>query len=191
MIPPLTVRFKTAAGASSVTIPAIGFTMSPLRELFPERGDGGSAVALRPDAEPRLIKTGAARTTMLVSGVCAALALMLLAHHNAWWPFRRRAHRPFTQAARLSRRATGANGSRGYREGLLALHRAFDEFAGQRLLGEDLDGFLAAHPSLATDSGQIHRFFASSRSVFFAEDLGAGIATMPPSELSSLASRLS
>ena len=98
---------------------------------------------------------------------------------------------PFTKAAREIRRAANENGSgAGYREGLLALHRAFDEFAGHRLLGEDLDRFLDIHPSLAADSGQIHRFFDSSRAVFFAEDMTNGIATLPPSELSALAARL-
>jgi mxaA protein len=70
------------------------------------------------------------------------------------------------------------------------LHRAFDEVAGQRLLAEDLDRFLAIHPDLDQQGGEITRFFASSRSVFFGDDLGAGIATLPPSELSSLAGRL-
>jgi mxaA protein len=190
-IPPLTVRFKTMAGASSATIPAFGFTMSPLRELFAEKDEGESAFTLRPDSEPSPIKTGSVRTTMLVSAASTALALVLIAHHNAWGPFRRRPHRPFTKAAREIRRAANENGSgAGYREGLLALHRAFDEFAGHRLLGEDLDRFLDIHPSLAADSGQIHRFFDSSRAVFFAEDMTNGIATLPPSELSALAARL-
>jgi mxaA protein len=92
---------------------------------------------------------------------------------------------------RRIRHDAGKNGSGvGYRSGLLALHRAFDEVAGKRLLAEDLDRFLASHPDLDLESGEITRFFKSSRSVFFGDDLGSGIATLPPSALSSLAGRL-
>jgi mxaA protein len=62
--------------------------------------------------------------------------------------------------------------------------------AGHRLLAEDLGEFLAAHPELGQKSAEIERFFASSRSVFFADDVSAGIAALPPSELSALAARL-
>jgi mxaA protein len=165
--------------------------MSPLRELFPEKGETGSAIVLRPDIEPRPIKTGAVRTGLLASAATTLLALSLLAYHNAWGPFRRRPRRPFTEAARRIRLAAGENGAgAGYRKGLIALHRAFDETARQRLLAEDLDRFLASHPDFDRGSGEITRFFASSRSVFFADDLTAAIATLPPSELSSLAGRL-
>jgi mxaA protein len=190
-IPPLTLRFKTAAGAAAATIPAFNFTMSPLRELFPEKTEDGTAIVLRPNIEPRLIKTGSVRTAMAVSAATALLALVLIAYHNAWGLFRRRPHRPFTEAARRIRLAAGENGAgAGYRKGLIALHRAFDEFAGHRLLAEDLDRFLATHPNLDQENAEITRFFASSRSVFFADDLSAAIATLPPSGLLSLAGRL-
>jgi mxaA protein len=183
-IPPLTLRFKTAAGAAAATIPAFDFTMSPLRELFPEKSDTGSAIVLRPDAKPQLIKTGSVRTGLLASALTVLLAAALIA-------FRKRPRRPFTEAVRRIRHDAGKNGSGvGYRSGLLALHRAFDEVAGKRLLAEDLDRFLASHPDLDLESGEITRFFKSSRSVFFGDDLGSGIATLPPSALSSLAGRL-
>lgn len=190
-IPPLTLKFKAASGAANVTIPPFSFTISPLRELIPEKGEDGSPLVLRPDIAPRAIKTGGLRTAMLASTAVAALTLALIAYHNAWGPFRRRARRPFTEAARLIRSTASANGGgAGYRRGLMALHRAFDEAAGRRLLAEDLDRFLATHPSLDADRKDIARFFESSRSVFFADDVSAGIAQFPPSALSSLATRL-
>ncbi len=119
------------------------------------------------------------------------LSLLLLVRHRAWWPFERRARRPFTQASRLIRALADRDGERNaYRPSLLALHRAFDETAEQRLLAEDVARFLADHPALRDRSADIGRFFESSRRAFFADDLTGALATLPPGALAALAADL-
>jgi mxaA protein len=190
-LPAITVKFKTAEGPSTATLAPFGLTMSPIRELIPEKSDGATAFALRPDAGAERVATERTRFALIASAAAAALSFLLLAHHRAWGPFRKRPGRPFTEAARDIRLSAGENGAAaGYRKGLLALHRAFDETSGRRVLAEDIDGFLSRHPRLGEDRDGITRFFASSRQAFFGDDMSASIATLPPSELQTLAKRL-
>ncbi len=149
-IPPLTLRFKAAAGAAAATIPAFSFTMSPLRELFPEKGETAARSCLRPDVGAASDQDGS-RCVRSFS-------------HRRQPRFLRSRCLPITTPGAPSaggrtvpsprpRAVSGLPPERTVRapaiaQGLIALHRAFDEVAGQRLLAEDLDRFLASHPDL-------------------------------------------
>ena len=116
------------SGATNVelAVPGFGFVMSPIRQLFSDKGQSSdTATKLRPDAVPPRLLTGGVRTAMLVSGVTALAALGGLAWLNAWWPFHKRPSRPFTEAARFlmsnGRRLEDASG---YRVALLTVSAA-------------------------------------------------------------------
>jgi mxaA protein len=183
----------TGATDAEITVPEFGFIMSPIRQLFAEKGQSSdTATRLRPDYLAPKVTTGGERTLMLASGLAAFAALIGLAWHNAWWPFHRRPARPFTDAARFLK-ANGARlqGAVGYRAALLKLHRAFDLAAGRRVLSDDVGEFLRQHPEYAPYSAEVKRLFATSRRAFFANDVDQARAQMPLPALAELSTRLS
>ena len=96
-IPPFKLKLIGATDAE-ITVPEFGFVMSPIRQLFADKGQSSdTATKLRPDDPAQRLVTGRERTLMLVSGLATFAALVALAWHNAWWPFRRRPARPFTR----------------------------------------------------------------------------------------------
>jgi mxaA protein len=191
-VPPFTLR-ASAQGESAVEteVPPFTFVMAPLREVAPEKPEEGPSGYLKPDAVPRPLGTLNARIALGIGGAISALALLLLAHHYAWWPFRARAERPFTQAARaIDKQLAQDAGLAAYRAGLLDLHRAFDKAAGHRLLAEDVPDFLASHGEFRPLKEDITRFFATSRQVFFANDLEGAARAMPFEAVASFGARL-
>jgi mxaA protein len=189
-IPGFTLKIGDGEGPEEAHIPAFSFVMSPLRELFAEKQDA-AAVALRPDAVPPLLSTAGIRTAALASAMASLAALLLLARHFAWGPFRRRPGRPFTEAARFLKANTPhLVGEGGYRAALLKLHRAFDRAAGRRVLPDDLAAFLEEHPEYAALSQDIERLFACSREAFFADDVARARARMPLAAITDLGARL-
>lgn len=162
------------------------FVTSPLREIMAPT----HAAALRPDAALSVINTKPAQIRAAVFGGLAVLALVALAWHRAWWPFRRRAARPFTQAVLRIKELAQRGHFPAYCDALRTLHRALDQTNGRRVLADDLGDVLAAHPMLAPAAGDLPAFFAASRSVFFDRakaDIPAGFGF---AELGALARRL-
>lgn len=190
-IPPVEIALKTANGTEIAKIPGFSFVMSPLREVLPQKFNEEDGYLL-PDARPVERLSGALRTAALVAAALAALFLILLARDMAWWPFNKRAVRPFSRAAREVSRVLGSGSKSGesYRGALLALHRAFDTAAGRRVLASDLDRFLASHPEHGDVRTDVERFFIASRKVFFGEAEHDAKASLPPVDLKSLASTL-
>jgi mxaA protein len=164
-VPPLTLKIDQPGGLADAVIPQWTLILSPLRGQLP--GAGG----LMPDITAGLPGTGERLRTMAATALAALLALMLLAYHHAWWPFRLRKSRPFTTAWREIRRPTVLPGKDAYRTSLLALHRAFDAAAGRRVFANDMTGFLDRHPQFRPADDGIAAFFAASRRAFFAGDL--------------------
>jgi mxaA protein len=159
--------------------------------VVPEKPEAGPAGYLKPDAAPRLLSTLNARVAFGAGAALALLALILLAYHYAWWPFRMRPARPFTAAARAIERARARDASlAGYRAGLLDLHRAFDAAAGRRLLAEDVPEFIASHSEFLPLQEDIDRFFATSRRVFFGNDVEGAAKALSIDALSMLGARL-
>jgi mxaA protein len=190
-IPGFTLKVAGQGGTEQAQIPAWSFVVSPLRELFPGKEDEASAVAMRPDVPPPLLATGRERTALLAASIASLASLMLLARFLAWWPFRRRPGRPFTEAARyLQANTTQLTGEGGYRAALIKLHRAFDLAAGRRVLPDDLEAFLKEHPEFAPYAADIERLFACSRAAFFGNDNARARAAMPFKAIADLGLRL-
>jgi len=192
VIPALTLKVKGAEGTGEVRIPEFGFITSPVRLLFAQSSQSsGSAVELQLDAPVPRVTTGRERTVMLISGLVTLASLIGLAWHQAWWPFRQRPSRPFTDAARyLKANASRLQGAGGYRTALLKLHRAFDISAGKRVLSDDVEDFIAARPEFAPYAGQVEHLFASSRQAFFANNVQQAQAELPLKALADLSARL-
>ncbi|HEY8333184.1 MAG TPA: nonribosomal peptide synthetase MxaA [Tardiphaga sp.] len=177
--------------ASTAVIPAFTFTASPIRELFPEKSGETVGTFLRPDATPSPISAGWLPSWLGLCAVMTLLILTLLARHHAWWPFRRRPDRPFTQAARVIARVHDDGvGAVGYREALLALHRAFDAAARRRVLAADVAGFVAQHPEFGACRAAVEEFFQTSRQVFFSGHAADASALMPLPAVKRLAGEL-
>lgn len=189
VIPTVEIAVKTGEGTEAVKIPPFSFVMSPLREVLPQKFNETDGYLL-PDETPVERRSGAFRTAALVAAAFSALFLLLLARDLAWWPFNRRAARPFSRAAREISRVLASENSGGYRGALLALHRAFDTAAGRRVLTTDLDRFLDTHPEHGENRADVERFFTASRKVFFGDAEREGKASMPPADLKALATTL-
>lgn len=189
-IPSMELTVRGSAGNETTTVPAFTFLMSPLREIFPEKNGETAETFLRPDAVPQMRRSGALRTGVLIAAGLSALLLLLVARDLAWWPFHRRPARPFSRAVREVGRALGEGGTSGYTSALLALHRAFDAAAGQRVLAGDLDGFLASHPEHRETRALVERFFDASRAAFFGDAPRQAETGLPATELKELASVL-
>lgn len=189
-IPATEIAVRGPNGSETATIPPFTFVMSPLREIFPEKGGETAETFLRPDMAIPLRRAGGLRTAVLVAAGLAALFLVLLARDLAWWPFHRRPARPFSRAAREIGRALAKGGADGYRAALLALHRAFDTAAGQRLLAADVDRFLTAHPEYGDARTAVERFFSASRAAFFGDAQREAETGLPAAELKELAATL-
>jgi len=192
VIPALTLKVKGGQGTGEVRVPEFGFLTAPIRLLFAQSSQSsGNAVELQPDAPVHRVTTGRERTGILISGLIALASLTGLAWHQAWWPFRGRPSRPFTDAARyLKANASRLKGAGGYRTALLKLHRAFDISAGKRVLSDDVAAFLAARPEFAPYADQVQHLFSSSRRAFFANDVQRAQVEMPLTALTDLSARL-
>jgi mxaA protein len=190
-VPGFTLKVADESGSENATIPPWSFIVSPLREIMPGKEGEPAGIELRPDAPPQRLPTSLERTGMLLAAVTGTAALILLAMHYAWWPFRRRPTRPFTEAARFLRTSSGhLSGEGGYRAALIKLHRAFDTAAGRRVLPDDVASFLAEHPEFAPLSADIERLFACSRTAFYGNDVPRARAVMPIERIAELGARL-
>ena len=190
VVPGATLKFTDGSQSVDAEVPAWPFVMAAMREIAPEKPEEGPVGYMQRDALPTLIGTGRDRIVFGVAAGGFLLSLLLLAFHQAWWPFHARPSRPFTNAARaISHRAAKADQD-AYRASLLDLHRAFDDSAGRRVLAEDVPIFLAGHQVFKPLAPDISRFFASSRRAFFGNDLAGAAADMPLADVATLGKRL-
>lgn len=192
-IPSINLRVIKDEGESrEAVIPAFEFLSSPLREIMPETTSDNRAAVLRPDVAVRRASTYSERVGMAVGGIAFLAGLILLVRHLAIWPFHRRKGRPFTHAMRTIRREAALESEGGdYGRSMLALHRAFDAAARQRIHAGDIDRFLDERPEFRPLRAGILSFFAQSQRAFFADDMMGARAELPLSELSALATVLS
>lgn len=190
-IPGHTIALQVGDAQRTVGIPPMGITVAPLREIFPDKERAREANLLRPDALPRVTPVNGVRAAAIGSAALALAGLLLLAHHNAWGPFRRAASRPFTRALQeIDRLHHQASEPQAYAPALTVLHRAFDERAGRRVFADDVERFLQDFCEHREARDAIVDFFQSSREVFFAGDVESGVAVLPPDRLRTLAGDL-
>ncbi len=133
------------------------------------------------------------RESVLAFSLLAATlaALVLLAHHLAWWPFGARARRPFTEASRTIRNCLRMQKPDRpiARRSSLSTVPSIRRPAGA-VFSEDVPAFLAQHPAFARMQDQFMRFFASSQSIFFSDKPAAGIGAFSPAELNQFSNQL-
>ncbi|MDD2869759.1 nonribosomal peptide synthetase MxaA [Neomegalonema sp.] len=175
-VPPSPIRILDAQGvATQARLPGFAFVASPLRPLLAPT----SPEEMKPDppyrlSDPRPNRIGAA-LSLLAALICAAA----LAWTQAWPPFRKRADRPLTRAARFMARAPRAEADDLRR----LLHRGLDGAYGGSLIGADLGEFLNRSPQFRPLAERLAEFFAASDSAFF----GEGSARRDPAEIRALA----
>lgn len=180
---PLTFTTDGDRGVTTTTaqVPPWSFGIAPLREVQPPPQEN-PADYMRPDAPVPRLDTGPARLAAAQLAGLGFVALAMLAHDRAWWPFRTRRRRPFAAALRRLRRHPGP-AEAAYREALLALHRGLDETAGRRVLADDLPVFLARHPAYGTEESRLARAFEASRLTFFGDGPDAARRRCPIGEV--------
>ena len=191
VVPGATLKFTDGSQSIEAEVPSWPFVMAAMREIAPEKPEEGPVGYMQPDALPSLIDASRERIVFGIAAGGVLLSLLLLAHHQAWWPFRARPSRPFTNAARaISNRAAATVDQDAYRASLLDLHRAFDVSAGRRVLAEDVPIFIAGHEIFKPLAPDISRFFASSRRAFFGNDISGAAEDMPLADVETLGKRL-
>jgi mxaA protein len=190
-VPGISLKFTDGAKSIETEVPPWSFVMAAMREIAPEKPEEGPVGYMQPDALPTLIGTRGVRIVFAVAAGGCLLSLLMLAYHQAWWPFGARPSRPFTAAARAIRHRAAAGADQdAYRSSLLDLHRAFDASAGRRVLAEDVPIFLASHQVFKPLKPDIVRFFATSRRAFFGNDVTGAAEDMPLVEVAALGNRL-
>ncbi|MES1924408.1 nonribosomal peptide synthetase MxaA [Salinisphaera sp. T31B1] len=167
-LPALEIAAVNAAGERLVTpVPAFGFTMSPILELDPdaEFGNPDNDLLLADERPSSQAVNGPRRMTLGALGI-ALLAGLSWAWTAGWLPGPARG--PFARAAtrlrQLRRRPAMSDTTA---TALRTVHRAFDETAHRAVFADDLDAFIAAHPSFADLADDIASFFDFSRRYFF------------------------
>lgn len=166
-IPGFSVRLQVGGDARTMDVPPWTIGVSPLREVAPPAKEDPKAY-LQADRPAGL--ADAVRWWAVAGGLAGAaiLALLPLAYHHAWGPFRRRADRPFAIAIRHLRRLEARGETEeGYLEALLVLHRALDRADGRRVLADDVQTFLDRHSVFASLDVPLEAFFQASRRAFF------------------------
>jgi len=153
-------ELRPASGQIALRMPAWPISIAPLAPLtaFGE----GALEQLRPDRAAALVATAPIKRKLtLYAGACAAsLGLWL-----AWWMWRQwraSSKQPFARATRALRKLDDASPQAWY-----ALHRAFDETAGEALQSATLADLFRRAPHLAPLREAIERFFAQSNERFF------------------------
>ena len=82
-IPGFTLKVTDGKRTEDAQVPAGGFVISPLRELFAAKeGEAAQPLTLRPDTAPRLVATGPERTVTLIAVLAALASLVGLAAHH-------------------------------------------------------------------------------------------------------------
>lgn len=174
-LPRVELRFQEAGGAGDPSstaertegIDTVAVAISPItaESAFTRNGLG----EMRPDRPPprpdlARIDRGLqfAVVVLLLAGSIAILLPLRERRHGAGAPFRAAARELSALARRGALQAEDL--ARGYR----ALHRAFDQFAGQTLLSADIDDFLNRHPVMDGRRDDIRNFYVRSDARFFA-----------------------
>jgi mxaA protein len=161
-------ELRPASGQNTLRMPAWPISIAPLtpRTVF---GDGALA-ELRPDRPaPPIATEPIERQLTLYGGLCAATIALWL----AWWLWRQwraTSSQPFARAQRTLRRLDDSAP-----QAWLALHRAFDETAGEALQTATLGDLFKRAPQLLPLRDRIEGFFAQSNARFF----GTGLPVDP------------
>ncbi|HEY5929892.1 MAG TPA: calcium incorporation protein MxaA [Burkholderiales bacterium] len=161
-------ELPSASGQSALRMPEWPISIAP---LIPQTATGEDvSPALRPDrAAPTIATRDIERQLALFAGACVATFALWV----GWWLWRQwraASTQPFARAWRAMRRLDDGSPQAWY-----ALHRSFDETAGEALRATTLARLFQQAPHLTPLREQIERFFAQSNERFF----GTGQVSSP------------
>jgi mxaA protein len=154
----------------AVKIPEWRFWYAPLAVANLSTAKGN----LQPQFAPAPLSADAHYVRLYSFAALAVLCALLLAWFNAdgrWLPFM---NGPFARAHRRIKRLPA--GGQGWKEGLAALHEAFNRVHGRNLFAADIADFVARHPRYARARVNIEAFFAQSGHALFADPPQDGAA---------------
>jgi len=167
-IPAVELRFDGSPRAQTLRIDAWPLTVAPLTPADPSPREGLGE--LRPDQEPALLDTSAARARLLAEAVVGLLLLTYLAHVYLVLPWSAQRHRPFGRAWKALRALSDQPDRAQRRAAFEQLHAALNETAGEVMFAPGLASFIARQPRFAPLRDDLAVFFAHSRAEFFAGD---------------------
>jgi len=164
-LPAVKVLFAAPDATLEQTIDEWPVALAPLSPGGVRRG----LEQLRPAHLPPLIDTTASKVRLASYLVVVMLIATYLILSRYGGPAFTRRNRPFAAAQRVVRSLANQPASEeNFRMALQAVHRAFDDTAQVRVFPERLDEFMTHQPRFADLQGLAERFFALSRSEFFA-----------------------
>lgn len=165
-MPPIELRFDGSPRPQTLRVDAWPVTVAPLVPLEAPARDGLGE--LRPDREPPRVDTGTARMRLGVEVGAMLLLFGYLAHVYLVLPWSAQRRRPFGRAWKQLSALPAQPDAAQRRAAFERVHAALNETAGAVLFEPGLDGFVASRPRFTPLRDDLARFFAASRSEFFA-----------------------
>jgi len=165
-MPPIELRFDGSPRPQTLRIDAWPVTVAPLAPVEPSTREGLGE--MRPDREPPRLDTGAARTRLALEAGAALLLLGYLANVYLLLPWAAQRHRPFGRAWKTLSALPPRPDATQRRAAFERMHAALNETAGEVLFEPGLERFITLRPRFASLRDDLARFFADSRSEFFA-----------------------
>ncbi|HEY8085802.1 MAG TPA: nonribosomal peptide synthetase MxaA [Methylophilaceae bacterium] len=171
-LPAETLVLTGGPKALTIEISAWRFWFSPLvdSDLLTAK------INVQPQQMPDLIDIRPQQTALIVCISLLVISLIALVYVNAdrrWLPFMGGA---FAQAHRRIKRLSKTPAE--VRKALFYLHQAFNQTYGSNVFADDVDAFLAAHPSFGRMRAEITDFFERSNKSLFAAHSVDGEAFM-------------
>jgi mxaA protein len=187
-VPGYSLTFRRGDARFVAQVPFWNFYTSPFRH---ERQAVVDPAALRADHAVAGRSLRHAWIGLGASLAVAGAAGFALAKGRGWVPRLARRRAPFARAARSVTAVAGRDdGGAWHADALVALHRAFDEASGRRMMAEDVAAFVAARAAFQPLREEIEWFFTASRAVFFGADAAAAAHLASAARVVALARRL-
>lgn len=165
-MPAIELRFAGSPRPQTLRIDAWPVTVAPLAPAESPTREGLGE--LRPDREPPRVDTRAAGTRLALAAGALLLLLGYLANVYLVLPWSAQRRRPFGRAWKQLGALPAQPDAAQRRAAFERVHAALNETGGEVLFEPGLDRFIAAQPRFAPLRDELARFFAVSRSEFFA-----------------------
>ncbi|MDO8825056.1 hypothetical protein [Methylophaga sp.] len=169
-IPPLAVRFTADDNAHQITIPAWGFTMSPIKEIVPRgvASDSTQKAFMKADLRPTTISTaGLKQQIWILAFSVIVLSILWLSLNGYLFSFTRS---PFQQAYHEVKKLRKYHADESaFSQALQAVHRAFNRRAKQALFAHQIDEFVVKHPELEAYREKIDDFYQLSAEALYSD----------------------